>query len=87
MPIELVGNLRLHRKLNASSQVVLAFKHCQNLCIVDLSIKESHEVYSTTHVYPMGVRSGGLGIFVLLYLGVPFSTFGQVKIPHQGGMS
>ncbi len=28
----------------------LAFKHCQNLCIVDLSIKESHEVYSLTHM-------------------------------------
>jgi hypothetical protein len=46
MLIELVGNLRLHRKLNVNSQVFLAFKHCQNLCIVDLSIKESHEVHS-----------------------------------------
>jgi hypothetical protein len=36
MPIELVGNLRLHRKLNASSQVFFfgLFKHCQNLCIL-----------------------------------------------------
>jgi hypothetical protein len=40
-----------------------------------------------THVYGMGVRSGALAIFVLLYLGVPFSTFGQVKIPHRGGVS
>jgi hypothetical protein len=28
-----------------------------------------------------------LGTFVLLYLGVLFSTFGQVKIPHRGGVS
>jgi hypothetical protein len=63
MQIELVGNLRLHGKLNASYQVFLAFKHCQNLCIVDLSIKESHEVYSswmlwfplTLHVLPTRV--------------------------------
>jgi hypothetical protein len=47
MPIELVGNLKLHRKLNANSQVFLAFKHCQNLYIVDLSIKDSYEVYSS----------------------------------------
>ncbi len=31
-------------------KLFLAFKHCQNLCIVDLSIKELDEVYSMTHM-------------------------------------
>jgi hypothetical protein len=88
MPIELVSNFRLHRKLNVSSQVFFGFQalpkpmHCW--------FKHQGVPWSVlfdTHVYWMGVRSGALAIFVLLYLGVLFWTFGQVKIPHRGGVS
>jgi hypothetical protein len=89
MPIELVGNLRLHRKLNASSQAFfLGFSSIAKTYASWLTTQGvGWSVLYDTHVYWMGLRSLALAIFVLLYLGVPFSTFGLVKIPHPSGLS
>jgi hypothetical protein len=84
MPIELVGNFRLHRKLNFSSQVFFCFQALPKT--MHSSLKHQGvgwNVLYDTHVYRMGCRSWAPAIFVLLYLGVLFQLLAKSRFPIE----